>query len=261
MDTVTSGDGTTIAYAVLGNGPPLVMVHGSTGAHDLWGDDIVSELGRHFTVFVMDRRGRGASADGKNYALELEFQDVAAVVRAAGRDVRVLGHSFGALCALEAALLSDEVARIVLYEPPFSIDGRPLYSPGLRRGLEARLNAGDREEALKAFYVQAAGMTKGEVEAVQADPSWAMRVASVHTAIRELTIEEYRFDVGKFRSVYIPTLLLVGEQSPAMLTAPSRALSTVLPNSRLLPLEGQGHVAMATAPDMFLRAVIDFMSD
>lgn len=84
MESVISRDGTRFAYARSGNGPPLVLVHGSTADHTRWAN-LLPELESRFTVIAMDRRGRGGSGDASLYTLEQEFDDVAAVVEAAGR--------------------------------------------------------------------------------------------------------------------------------------------------------------------------------
>jgi pimeloyl-ACP methyl ester carboxylesterase len=78
IETVRSKDGTPIAYERRGHGPPLVMVHGSTVDHSRWGG-VVSKLAEHFSLYRVDRRGRGASGDGPAYSIEREFEDVAAV--------------------------------------------------------------------------------------------------------------------------------------------------------------------------------------
>jgi pimeloyl-ACP methyl ester carboxylesterase len=77
-----------------GEGPPLVLVHGAAADHSRWAP-VLPELEAHFTVLALDRRGRGQSGDADEYALEREFEDVVAVVEAAGSDVNVLGHSHG----------------------------------------------------------------------------------------------------------------------------------------------------------------------
>jgi hypothetical protein len=76
---VKSGDGGSIAVWVEGDGPPLVLVHGSVSDHAAFAP-LVGELRDEFTIFAMDRRGFGASRDGPNYSAEREFSDVAAVV-------------------------------------------------------------------------------------------------------------------------------------------------------------------------------------
>lgn len=258
METVTSRDGTRLAYARSGSGPPLVLVHGSTADHTRW-RTVLPELERHFTIIAMDRRGRGGSGDAETYALELEYEDVAAVVEAQGPNTSLLGHSFGGLCAMEAALRVNNLRRLVLYEPPFPAVGTALYPPGLPERFEAMLAEGNREKFLVSFFSEVVGLPDQQIAVLRADPSWEGRVAAAHTALREMADGEYRFDPARFRSLAVPTLLLLGDQSPAELVAPTRALHSALPDSRVVVLEGQGHVAMTTAPELFLREVIGFL--
>jgi pimeloyl-ACP methyl ester carboxylesterase len=66
---LTAPDGVELACEVAGHGPPLVMVHGAGSAR--WGFDLVRRpLERRFTIWALDRRGRGDSADGDGYALD-----------------------------------------------------------------------------------------------------------------------------------------------------------------------------------------------
>jgi len=260
MELVTSADGTPIAFARSGKGPPLVLVHGSTADHTRWAG-ILSELESRFTVLAMDRRGRGQSGDAPDYSLEQEYEDVAAVIRAAGPGANVLGHSFGALCSIEAALRVDNLKRLVLYEPAFPVGGRPLYRPEMRDRLNALMETGDREALLLAFFREIVGASEAQIEALRADPSWVGRLAAAPTAVRELADGDYVFRPGRFHDLRVPTLMLTGEKSPTELTAPTRALNAALPDSRLVVLEGQGHVAMTTAPKLFLDTVIGFLDD
>jgi pimeloyl-ACP methyl ester carboxylesterase len=68
---VKSGDGGSIAVWVEGDGPPLVLVHGSVSDHAAFAP-LVGELRDEFTIFAMDRRGFGASRDGPNYSAEVQ---------------------------------------------------------------------------------------------------------------------------------------------------------------------------------------------
>jgi pimeloyl-ACP methyl ester carboxylesterase len=258
METVTSSDGTNIAFKRSGRGPPLVLVHGTTADHTRW-NGILPELERHFTVFAMDRRGRGESGDSKTYMMDMEYKDVAAVVRAAGSDVNLLGHSFGALCAMEAALRVDNLRRVVLYEPPFPVGGKPLYATELAERLKAIFATGDRELLLTTFFKEVVGIPEEQVATLRADSSWQARIASAHTALREMANDDYKFDAERFKNLDIPVLLLVGENSPAILTEPTGEIAAALPKSRIVLLEGQGHVAMTMAPEIFLKAVTDFL--
>src|SRR5215470_6685249 len=117
MQTITSRDGTAIAFVRSGAGPALVLVHGTTADHTRW-KPLLPEFEAHFTVYAVDRRGRGGSGDASSYSVEREFEDVAAVVDGIGEPAFLLGHSYGAVCSLEAALRTKNVRRLVLYEPP-----------------------------------------------------------------------------------------------------------------------------------------------
>ena len=116
-ETVTSIDGTPIAYWRSGQGPPLVLVHGTTADHSRWAP-VLPTFEEHFSVCAIERRGRGGSGDSEDYAIEREFEDVAAVVDSFGEPAFLVGHSYGAICALEASLLTPGVRKLVLYEPP-----------------------------------------------------------------------------------------------------------------------------------------------
>ena len=143
----------------------------------------------HATVCAMDRRGRGASGDADGYEIEREFEDVAAVVDAVANDtgvaVDVFGHSYGALCSLEAALLTPDIRRLALYEPAMAFTGGPDLG-GLLDALEGLLADGRREEATERFIRDAVGSAEDELELLKATDAWAVRVANVHTVLREV---------------------------------------------------------------------------
>jgi hypothetical protein len=102
METVTSSDGTTIAFDRLGDGPPVIVVGGQLCDRSLT-RPTAEELAKRFTVFNYDRRGRGDSGDTAPYALEREVEDIGALIAEAGRAASVYGHSSGAALAIHAA--------------------------------------------------------------------------------------------------------------------------------------------------------------
>src|SRR3954447_16388299 len=149
MTRIESTDGTAIACHVTGDGPPLVIVHGTAADHARW-EPVIGKLAAGHTTYAVDRRGRGASSDAERYSIDLEFDDVAAVIDAIGGEVDVLGHSYGAVCALEAVLRTPHVRRLVLYEPPLPV-GMEIYPSGLIERLEALLAGGDRDGVVTTF--------------------------------------------------------------------------------------------------------------
>jgi pimeloyl-ACP methyl ester carboxylesterase len=258
MERVVSRDGTPIAFSRSGAGPTLVLVHGTTADHTRWAF-VAPRLERHFELVAMDRRGRGGSGDGPAYSIEREAEDIVAVVEAQGAPVRVLGHSYGALCTLEAAVRTDRIERMALYEPPLPA-GEPLYAPGTSERLQELVDKGRGEEALLVMLGEIVGMSDDELEAMRRPPGWERRLSMVGTIPRETRVEEtYRFEADRIARVTTPTLLIAGETSARFLRLAADLLNGVLPDSRLEVMAGQGHVAMTTAPDLFVDSVLPFM--
>ena len=259
MRKVISGDGTPIAYETVGSGPPLVMVHGSTGSRARWGS-IVQPLAENFTIVLLDRRGRGDSGDGSDYAIEREFEDVAAVVDALDGPVNLLGHSFGAICALEAALLTDSLRKLVLYEPPLAAPHTPAAVEEQAR-LDTMLEAGDREGVLTAFLQHSVGVPPEAIEQMRQSRTWMERIAIAHTIPRERqAVMEYSLDPSRFRALATPTLLMLGGDSPPVFVESTRLVQAALPACTLIVMTGQQHAAMDTAPDLFVREVKSFLN-
>ncbi len=161
---------------------------------------------------------------------------------------------------LEATLRTSRVGRLVLYEPPLPV-GIEIYPPGLIERLDQLLAAGDHDGVVATFFREVVRMPEAELDIVRADPSWEARVAAAHTLPRELRIADaYDPDFERFATVRVPTLLLLGGASPPFLVDPTRRLHESISESKLTVMPGQQHVAMNTAPDLFLEHVIDFLA-
>jgi pimeloyl-ACP methyl ester carboxylesterase len=259
MEKFPSKDGTLLAYQRNGSGSPLVLVHGTGATAARW-TPILPALEEHFTIYALNRRGRSGSGDTQPYALEREFEDVASIANCTGRPVNVLGHSYGAICALEASLHIRELHKLILYEPPIPMEDTTTHSEGIIEGLEALLAAGDREGVLTTFVQEVLQMPAPDFEIFRASPTWASRVAAAHTLPRELKAQMgYHFNAERFKNFTTPTLLLTGEQSPVRFHAATNLLAATLPNNHIVTLAGQKHNAMDTAPDLFMREVINFL--
>jgi pimeloyl-ACP methyl ester carboxylesterase len=259
MQTVTSADGTRIAFWSSGNGSPILLVHGATASHETTWSLVQPALEARFRVHAMDRRGRGGSADSADYTLQREAEDVAAIVESLGEPVHVVGHSYGALCALEAALLTRHFRSLVLYEG-VPLRGAGLYPPGTLDEMEALVEAEDAEGALVLMYRDVAGFTPEAIEQMRVDQpdAWAVRLGNIATAARELRSEErYAFDATRFANMKTPTTLLVGANSPPHELENASQVAASLPDARVVVLPGQGHAAMYTAPDLFTRELIE----
>jgi pimeloyl-ACP methyl ester carboxylesterase len=259
MYKIQSKDGTQIGCQRSGSGPPLVLIHGASADLTRWAP-ILPALEMHFTVYAMDRRGRGGSGDAESYAIQREFEDVAALIDsvAEGGKVDVLGHSFGGLCAFEAALLTSNIRQLVLYEPASPGFQEP---PDTIARMRQQLEAGDRDGLLSTFLLGAAGLTPAELELMRSVPAWQGRVAAAHTILRELDglAALPPFDAERFRRLETPTLLLLGGDSVAVYRETIEQIHSMLPNSQIVVMPGQQHIAMNTAPELFLREVLGFL--
>jgi pimeloyl-ACP methyl ester carboxylesterase len=254
---VTSRDGTRIGFHRSGEGPPLVLLHGATGAHWSFRYMLPSLAGR-FTLYAVDRRGRGESGDAADYALEREVEDVTAIVESLDEPANVFGHSYGATVALGAALVTPGIRKLVLYE------GSPGISvvPGehLDR-IEELVGRGEREEAL-VYALGLFGLTAEEVEQLQGAPTWPVRVSAAHTVAREVRAEQdYRLDHERLAGVTAAALLLLGGESPDWARDGTEQIRDALPDARIAVLPGEGHAAIMTAPELVAEEVIRFLAE
>jgi pimeloyl-ACP methyl ester carboxylesterase len=233
-----------------------VLVHGGSSDHTRFTPSLAA-LSARYTVYAMDRRGRGASGDGPEYSLAREAEDILAVIATAGDSVFLLGHSYGGICALEAAMRSSRVRKLVLYEPPIAAPPNDRIDD-----YEALLAAGRNEEMLNRFLRDNARLPDAEIEALRRLPTWSARVAAAPTIPRELrVVQAYEPDLGRLAALGIPTLLLVGSDSPRFQQEGSALLDRTIPDSRVVILRGQQHSAMMTAPELFTAAVAAFLRD
>ena len=260
MQKATSKDGTTIGFWKSGSGPPLLLVHGTTADHSRW-SPISPRFEQHFTVYTMDRRGRGGSGDSPDYDIMREAEDVAAVVEAIGEPVFILGHSYGAVCSFEAALLTDKISRMILYEPPIPT-GIPMYPPDVPDRMQDLIDSGELENALEIFMREVVKMPEHELEAYRRLPMWKVRIQLAPTIPRELAIDrKYRFDPNKFANLRAPVLLLLGGDSPPLFRQATKAVDSALPNSTIVKLPGQQHIAMDTNFELFFGEVLRFLKE
>jgi pimeloyl-ACP methyl ester carboxylesterase len=257
MEQIISKDGTPIGFRRCGTGPPLIFVHGTTADHRSWAKASPS-LEQHFTVYAMDRRGRGASGDGPNYEFTREVEDVVALVEATNEPAYLFGHSFGGLLSLEAALLTDNVRWLILYEPVL-FPGNTI-PPGALEQIQALVDGKDLETAMEVFLREIAQMTEPELEAYRQSPLWKPRIPLVRTITRETAIERsYRFEAKRFASLRTPTMLLLGGESPQFTREAIQKLDAALPDSKIAVLPGEGHVAHHSNPELLVREVLKLL--
>jgi pimeloyl-ACP methyl ester carboxylesterase len=255
MTTVKSADGTTIAFTKAGQGPPLILVDGALCSRSFGPmPKLAAQLAPHFTVYTYDRRGRGASGDTPPYAPDREVDDLEALAAVAseGGTVFVHGTSSGAALALEAAKRIPAVARLVVYEPPFIVDGtRPPLPDDYLPRLRQLVAEGRRTDAVKMF-MRFVGTPAVFTAVMPLTPVWSKLKAAAPTLPYDIAImhdhqQGQPLTAAEWADVKVPTLVTVGGKSPAWITNGTRALADALPDARYQTLPGQNHMVKPEA--------------
>jgi pimeloyl-ACP methyl ester carboxylesterase len=277
MKTVTSKDGTTIAYDQSGQGPAVILVTGALGVASQPGGDVLAvQLAPHFTVINYDRRGRGKSSDTLPYAVEREVEDIEALIDATGGSAFLYGLSSGAVLALEASSrLPGKVKKLAMYEPPFIIgDSRPPLPDDYVAQLNAAIAAGRRGEAVETFMTRAIGIPAEFVEqmrnappmppqeGVMQPPAWSDMEAVAHTIaydgmVMGTTMSGKPLPPRKWASASMPTLVMTGGESEGFFHDGAKALVADLPNAQHRILEGQNH---AVSPVALAPVLVEFFA-
>lgn len=261
---VASADGTSIAVFSSGEGRPLILVHGATADHTTF-RVVGPRLAGTFRISAIDRRGRGASGDAATYAIEREYEDVAAVAEALAAEseapVDVFGHSYGGRCALGAALLTDAIRRVISYEGAPSPPGASYHPAGIEVRLRERLAAGDGDGALAAFLTEVVGMRATDLADYRADLIWPIRAAAAGTILRELDAEvDPAASLERLSAVRQPVLQLLGGESLPVFREATMALDDRLTDGRIVVIDGARHAAHHTHPDEVVAAVTTFLA-
>ena len=258
MNTVTSSDGTTIAFDRLGDGPPVVLVCGASTDRGV-NAPLAALLAEHFTVFNYDRRGRGDSGDTPPYAVEREVEDIDAVITAAGGSAFVYGTSSGGALALEAAASGLAVTKLALWEVPFSLDGSRRPPADLVERYDEMIAAGRRGDAVEYFMTKVVGLPPEFVAFARTQPFWQEQEALAHTlAYDAIIMGDYSLPVERAATAAAPTLVMAGGESPPFMRETARALADVIPEAQSRTLEGQEH---NVAPEALAPVLEEYFKD
>ena len=255
MRTVTSRDGTTIAFDQSGAGPALILVGGMFEQRAM--DSATAQLAalpllaQHFTVFHYDRRGRGDSTDTRPFAVEREIEDIEALINEAGGSACIFGISSGAALAFEAALALDgKVKKLAMYEAPYNDDDDARQAwKDFRKQLREVLAAGRRGDAVELF-MKLLGVSADQLDGMRQYPMWPMWEAVAPTIAYDAAAlgEDGSVPTRRAASVAVPALIMNGSASEwSFMHVTAAALANAIPNAQHRALEGQTHEVAAEA--------------
>jgi pimeloyl-ACP methyl ester carboxylesterase len=266
MQTVTSADGTTIAYDRASSGPTIVFVPGAFNDRTTCAP-LAQQLQDRYTVVCPDRRGRGNSgdaivpADAATYDVQREIKDLDTLIAAEGGEAAVFGFSSGAILALEAAVAGSQITRLALYEPPFALGALAgSAQDGFPERLAALIADGRPGDAVATMQVEGIGLPVDRVEQFRQSPMWPKLEAIAQTVVYDATITRApNLPTPRMARLDIETLVLSSSESWPGLREAAQALPKHLARAHYVDVPGgadHGIPAEATAKalDAFLSA-------
>jgi len=263
MQTVTSSDGTKIAYEKQGSGPTVILVNGAL-ADRAAGAELAKLLAQRFTVYSYDRRGRGDSAETRPGGVEREIEDVAALIDAAGGNAHLVGFSSGAALSLQAAgALGPKVTKLAIYEAPYDEAPDAAGKWKTYKAEQAELLAAGRRGDAVLHHMKFAGVPDAVVAQMKASPAWAGMEAMAPTLPYDVAAigDDRSVPVERAAKVQAKALVMDGganrETMPFMRASADR-IAQAIPNARRRTIEGQGHNA---SPAAVAPALIEFLSE
>ncbi|WP_371494040.1 alpha/beta hydrolase [Kitasatospora sp. NBC_00374] len=253
----TSADGTLVTALDGGTGPALLLVHGGGEDAGSW-DGVTESLVEDFRVVRINRRiyAEGAPTPGVGHSCAVEAADILAVAGLLGQPAYLIGHSSGAIAAIEAALVAPSAfVGLFLYEPPVP-SRSPVGGPAAVRAAAA-LASGDPTGAVRIQLRDIVGLPAAHVEALIRDPDTrrllTLRAAAQAADVRAL--DALGVGTDRFTALRLPATLLEGGQSPSHLRERLADLAAALPNARVVTLPGCGHTAHRSAPRTVARTI------
>ena len=264
MYTVTSADGTKIAYDRYGEGPAVILVGGALGYRKFKVmEQIAAGLSEHCTVINYDRRGRGDSGPAGPASVEREVEDLAALIETVNGRASLWGYSSGSAVALRAAAAGLSVEKLALYEAPFKTDPDAKFPrDDYATRLELLIAADDRMGAAKHF-LRNVGMPGPMVAVMSLVPMFKRFGANGHTlmfdylALGDQNMHGSPLRAEEWASVSCPTLVVYGSKTYPSLKHASRSLADALPNATLRELPGQKH---AVKPSAIVPVIGEFVA-
>jgi pimeloyl-ACP methyl ester carboxylesterase len=241
----------------LGNGTPLVFIHGAATTGGLWARDL-EPLAAHYRVIVYDRRGYGGSS-ASPLSWSAHRDDAAALIQKLDASGCVLvGYSAGASIALDLVLQRPDIARaLVLIDPAFNLK-RCMTFAMVRALVAARLVRklrGDRAGA-EAWIRYIASYSTGGTAFDKATPERRETLlANAAGLFADSSSGLPTIDEARLAQIRIPVTIIDAKLSPTSLRRASARLQRLLPSARVVTLDNAGHHITIDAREELLAAL------
>ena len=260
-----SADGTEIAGRVVGQGPPLVLLHGALYCGETAYDELIPHLTDHFTCLLPSTRGRGLSADSEDFSSERLFEDAVAFLDSIGEPVPLFGWSQGGMLGLGVAAFSDAVSALVAYEPAVldvaDEEFMGQFADTLMR-MNAEMDKGQPAEAARQFMGLVCNHE--ELEESVAKGRHEIAASSVPADLRlfndlDPTAGPSMTDPDVLATITVPILLLQGSRTIPWFERGNQHVTEHAPNAENRIIPGAGHAGPGLEPGTVAAELIRFL--
>jgi pimeloyl-ACP methyl ester carboxylesterase len=235
-------NGISIYYAVYGQGPPVILLHGGLANTEYWGNQIKA-LAPHHTVIAMDSRGHGRSSrDARPYGYDLMADDVVALMDALKvPKADIVGWSDGGILGLDLAIRHpDRVGKIFAFAANTvpsgvkdDVEKNPTFAAFIKRAGEEYATRSATPKEYDAFVEQISKMWASE-------PNWTD---------------------AQLQAIAAPVLVVDGDHDEAIKREHTEYIAAAIPHAGLLILPNASHFAFLQDPELFNFAVLHFLGD
>jgi len=233
-------NGAKLFYRVVGQGSPVVLLHGGLANSDYWGNQ-VKVLAPHHTVILLDSRGHGRSGrDAQAYGYDLMADDVVALLdRLKIKKADVVGWSDGAILGLDLAIRHPErVGKIFAFAANSTTDG---------------VIAGVEKNPTFAAYIDRAGQ---EYKKLSPTPD---KYDEFVEQISHMWASQPSWSDADLKKIKTPVLIVDGDHDEAIKRAHTEYLAATIPGAGLAILPNASHFAFMQAPDDFNAIMLNFL--
>jgi pimeloyl-ACP methyl ester carboxylesterase len=256
-------NGVDIAYLDAGKGSAVIVGHCSSASHKEW-LPLIEALKSDWRVLAPDFIGYGQSQPWPAttpFAIDADLDVMLAVAKKPRGRLHLVGHSYGAALALEAARrLGPRVKSLTLVEPVsfhlLRIEGRPEWAEveALGRAVLGAVARGDDREAAKSFMTYWLGRTRWWLSPERFKTAIAATIPKV--ALEFAIAIDAKTTLLDYAAIAAPTLLIAGSKTRAPTRAVVDLLAATLPNATLATLRGAGHMSPFTHPAELNRMIL-----
>jgi pimeloyl-ACP methyl ester carboxylesterase len=259
--------GGSVAYAQLGDGPPVVLLHGTPSWSYLW-RNVAKELAGRFTVHVCDLLGYGTSEkrEGQDVSIGAQTRMLAELLDVWElQEPCIAGHDFGGAITLRLMLLEKRgFRRVALCDPVAIAPWITPFSRHVQRHLEAFQTVPEHiHRQMLAAHLRTAMFR--DIDDAELEPylrPWLGPIgqAAYYRQVAQFD-ERYTQEVEpRYGEISTPTLVLWGEQDGWLAPEFGRRLTAAIPNARLTPISNAGHFLPEDQPEAVAGALASFFA-